>query len=138
MSNPNSDAHGEIRSDFPGGWKGDEVNAFDNKGLNNQQLAAKNYIRTVLNWRKNKECIHKGKLTHYDPLKGVYVFFRYTDNEMVMVILNKNETEVKLDMNRFKEVAGGYKTATDLFTDRVYFLENLTIPARSPLILELR
>ena len=33
MSNKGSDSHGIIRSDFPGGWEGDETNAFLGTGL---------------------------------------------------------------------------------------------------------
>ena len=81
----------------------------------------------MLNWRKYKKCIHDGELTHYSPQKGVYVYFRYNEDEMVMVVFNKNENDVNLDVSRFEEIIGGYKTATDLFTDRVYFLDKLTI-----------
>lgn len=138
MSNPGTTEHGVIRSDFPGGWEGDITNAFKNEGLTRQQKDAKSYLSGLLNWRKYKECIHDGQLMHYSPQKGVYVYFRYNEEEMVMVVFNKNDNDVNLDVGRFKEVIGEYKTATDLFTDRVYFLDNLTIKARSPLVLDLR
>ena len=47
--------------------------------------------KTLLNWRKDKEVIHTGKLKHYIPDDGLYVYFRYNDKESVMVILNSND-----------------------------------------------
>ena len=46
MSNGESSDHGIIRSDFPGGWSGDNVNAFTGNGLSTQQLEG-------LEWFKN-------------------------------------------------------------------------------------
>jgi len=36
--------HGYIRQDFPGGWAGDEINAFTGEGLNADQLEAQRYV----------------------------------------------------------------------------------------------
>jgi hypothetical protein len=38
---------------------------------------------------------HFGKMTHYIPENNVYVYFRYTDNKTVMVLMN-NSNEIKL------------------------------------------
>ena len=137
MSNPGSDAHGVIRSDFPGGWQGDEVNAFTGEGLSELQQEALDYLKTILNWRKTKECIHSGDLIHYNPLNGVYVYFRFNNDEKVMVVMNKNENSAKPDMKRFLELPLDQTNCLDVISGKEYFIDNLEVPARSVLILEL-
>jgi len=72
MSNIGDNSHGNIRSDFPGGWEGDQVNAFTNQGLIKEQKEARRFIKKLLNWRKTATAIHNGKLIHFVPVNGVY------------------------------------------------------------------
>lgn len=74
MSNMGDNSHGNIRSDFPGGWQGDKINGFSGKGLTGKQLEAQTFIKKLLNWRKNSKVIHQGKLMHFVPIDGVYVY----------------------------------------------------------------
>lgn len=131
--------HGLIRSDFPGGWKDDTLNGFTGAGLTAEQLAAQSYLRKLLNWRKNKSVIHSGKTLHFGPADGVYVYFRYTEKETVMVILNKNAGTTLLKTDRFAEILKGKKTATDVIRgDQFSISPGLSIPGRSALILEVK
>jgi hypothetical protein len=43
---------------------------------------------------KTNEAVHFGKMTHYIPENNVYVYFRYTDNKTVMVLMNNNEIKL--------------------------------------------
>lgn len=96
--------HGLIRSDFPGGWKDDSVNAFTGVGLTEDQKDMQKYVKNLLNFRKYSEAIHNGKTVHFAPKDGVYVLFRIGDDETVVHILNKNEEPYILDSKRFKEI----------------------------------
>jgi len=96
--------HGLIRSDFPGGWKGDTINAFTGEGLSKDQKEMQSFLKKVLNYRKNSEAIHSGKTVHFAPEDGVYILFRIKDDEIVTVVLNKNEAAYKLDLSRFNEI----------------------------------
>jgi glycosidase len=139
MTNPGTTDHGIIRSDFPGGWEGDSKNAFTGDGLSEREREAQKYLRTLLKWRQDKEVIHSGKVTHFRPDDGTYVYFRYDEDETVMVILNKNAKEKDLDLSRFSERLEGYSEAWNVISGSVMTLdENLTLPARSALVLELR
>ena len=140
MSHPGTDAHVIIRSDFPGGWPGDKVNAFTGQGLSTQAQEAQALMRRLLNWRKEHAVIHTGKLIHYGPLHdGVYVYFRQQGEQTVMVVLNKNEAAFSLDLARFRELLGDATQAHEVISDRTLPLgERLSLPPRSPLILELR
>lgn len=101
MENPNSDSHGEIRSDFPGGWSNDNINAITGKGLSKQQKDMQQWIKRLLNWRKNSPVMKGSKLVHYVPKNGVYVYFRYNDFGKIMVVINKNNQAIKIDPKNY-------------------------------------
>ena len=128
---------GAIRSDFPGGWEGDTTNAFTGDGLSDQQLAAQNFTRILLNWRKNNPVIHNGSLKHFAPENGIYVYFRFNDEKTIMVILNKNTKDFVLNTSRFKEITADYTTGTDIFTGEKYKLDSLNLKPNNSLVLEL-
>ncbi len=137
MKNPGTADHGIIRSDFPGGWNGDTVNAFTGEGLSEQQKEAQAFVRKLLHWRKNAAAVHSGNLIHFQPRNGVYVYFRLNGQQQVMVVMNKNTTETTLGLKRFSEVLSTPATATDVITGKAYVLKDkLLLPPRSVLVLE--
>jgi glycosidase len=138
MTGKESQGHGFIRQDFPGGWISDSINAFNGIGLNNNQTEAQKYIKKLLNWRKETTVIHSGRFKHFIPDKGIYVYFRYNDTSTVMVVLNKNNKEVKLDATRFNEILKSYASGRDIINNRIINnLNEIYISPVSPLILEL-
>jgi neopullulanase len=138
LTHPGDD-HGDIRKDFPGGWKGDKVNGFNGEGLSTREKEAQEYIRKMLHWRKGKEVIHSGKTTHFLPFDGMYVYFRYHKNDMVMVVLNKNREETTLKTNRFTEMLKGKTSATEITSGRIINeLSEIKLPGRSVSVFELK
>ena len=129
--------HGELRRDFPGGWKGDKVNSFNRKGLSNKEIEAQKYLKTLLNWRKKSLAITNGKLIHYPPKDGVYVYFRLFDNESVMVLINNNKNKTRVDLERFYEVLKNNKNGISVINNTKYNLkEKISLDKKSVLILE--
>lgn len=96
--------HGLIRSEFPGGWEDSEVNAFTGKGLSEEKSEMQEYLKTLLNFRKESQAIHNGETIHFAPENGVYLISRKTEDEALVLILNKNKEEVELDLERFDEL----------------------------------
>lgn len=132
------DEHGNIRADFPGGWQGDKINAITGEGLSKEQKDLQDYISKIQNWRKNKQVIHNGKLMHFVPEDGVYNYFRYNDDETVMVMLNKSETEKTVDTKRFSEIMNGYRSGREIITSKeIPSLSEIKIPAKTAMIVEL-
>jgi glycosidase len=131
--------HGNIRADFPGGWQGDIVNAITGVGLTAGQKGMQDYLSKIQNWRKNKSVIHYGKLMHFVPQDGVYTYFRYNNNEVVMVLLNKNETEKTVSTTRFSEIMKGCKSGKEIITDKIIEdISEIKIPAKTAMIVELQ
>lgn len=137
VTSPGERNDGKIRSDFPGGWKGDTINAFTGTGLSPQQKEAQDFTRKLFNWRKENPVVQNGKLLHFAPENGIYVYFRYNTKKTVMVILNKNTENTFLNTERFKEVIDDYSTGKDVITGITYPLENLEIEGGTSLLLEL-
>lgn len=138
MVNRDGGGHGVIRSDFPGGWAGDTQDAKTGAGLTTQQTDAQAFVKKILSWRKQAGSVHHGKVLHYVPENGIYVYFRFNSQSRVMVVLNKNDQQVELDLTRFIEGLQNATSALDVLHDRQFDLtEKLAVPARSPLILEL-
>jgi glycosidase len=126
------------RRDFPGGWPGDKVNAFTGAGLGAREREAQDFVRKLVNWRKNSPVIHHGKLMHYGPENNTYVYFRYDDHKKVMVALNANDKETVLDAGRFHEMLSGVTSGTDVLSGKSYNLKGeIRLPAKSTLILEI-
>ncbi|MEN8124293.1 MAG: glycoside hydrolase family 13 protein [Bacteroidota bacterium] len=112
--------HGLIRTDFPGGWKGDKINGFTGKGLTKDQKEMKSFLQKILNYRKTSEAIHKGKTIHFSPKDGIYVLFRTIKSEVVVMIINKNDSPMILDLDRFEEIGINGKKLKNVISDEVF------------------
>ena len=139
MSNPGTDDHGIIRSDFPGGWQGDQKNGFSNIGLSSNQIETKSHIQKLLKWREKKGVIHHGKMMHFVPENNIYVYFRYDNDEKVMVVLSLNKKDVTLDLKRFKEMLPNSFSATEIISGtNMELADSLNVPAYKSLILSMK
>jgi glycosidase len=138
MTSPKRRNDGLVRADFPGGWPGDTVNAFSGQGLSQTQFDAQQFMRRLLNWRKSATVIHTGRVMHFAPENGTYVYFRYNDSKKVMVVFNKNSSQITLDLTRFGEILVPRSTATEVLSGQKLTLSNsLTVPARSVMLLDI-
>ena len=128
--------HGLIRTDFPGGWDGDEVNAFTGEGLTEDQKDMQSYLKKVLNYRKTSQAIHQGKTIHFAPEDGVYVLFRIHEDETVIHIINKNDKPFELDLTRFAEIGLKGKAVTNIISNHQFFWgDNITLEDKGSVIL---
>ena len=138
LRGPKERHDGELRADMPGGWAGDKTNAFTGAGLDARQRDAQAFLRTLLQWRKRTPAVHGGKLTHYAPQDGVYVYFRHDGEDAVMVALNRNADDTALRLDRFADSLGGARAGRDALSGRHVALDGtLRLPAKTPVILEL-
>ncbi|WP_258100353.1 glycoside hydrolase family 13 protein [Marinoscillum pacificum] len=130
--------HGDLREDYPGGWEGDEQNAFDFEQLTADQQIAFDHLRKLMNYRKASKALQIGSLVHFMPRDNVYVYKRAFEGEEVLVILSNNNEEVELALDRFAEVIGDHKKGVNALTSEHVSLENtLKVAPESSLIIEL-
>lgn len=138
MNGTKQKGDGYIRLDVPGGWPGDAVNQFEASGRTNIQNEAWNYMQKLLKWRKGNEVIAKGKMKHFVPQNGVYVYTRNLNGKQVVVIMNGNAKESVLPLDRYDEILKGYTSGKDVITGKVVSLQKeLTLGAKDVLVLEL-
>ena len=134
-----SNPDGWVRLDFPGGWAGDKQNKFLESGRTAQENEAFNYVKTFANFRKNSSAIKTGKFMQYVPVDGVYVYFRYDENQTVMCIMNTNKNAATIDLSRFSERMNGFTKAKDVATGNSFNLEpTLSLGGNYLLVLDLK
>ncbi len=131
---------GQLRKDFPGGWKSDKRNAFTENGRTAEENDTYNYVSTILNWRKNAVEIHTGKLTHYQPVNDIYIYFRHTKTENTMVIINNGKKEVKgYSLKRYEDSLVGYSSGVDIITNTHFTsFKSIDLKANTALIIKLK
>lgn len=138
-TSPEKRDDGIIRSDFPGGWEGDTINAFTGEGLTLQQKESQEFIKHLLKWRKGAAVVHHGKLMQYVPQQGIFVYFRYTETDTIMVILNKNNSPVTLQLDRFKRMMGESIQGKEIISEKMISLkDSLFLEKMGPMIIEIK
>jgi glycosidase len=132
--------HGEERLDMPGGWMGDERTVFTASGRTKAENEVFEYTKKLFTWRKNAKAIHHGKTMHFVPVENnFYVYFRYTQDELVMVAINNCRTEQAIDWQRFMEVMEGYAVGTDIITGKVVRVgDSLSVLPQRAMIMQFR
>ena len=131
---------GWVRLDFPGGWNGDQKNAFTGQGLSDNEKSVQDLTRRLAAFRKSSSAIKTGKLMQFIPENGVYVYFRYDDKQTVMCVMNTNEGQATINLSRFAERVKNYTKALDVATGTLFNIENnsITLGGKYLLVMELR
>lgn len=137
MAGDKGKGDGDIRHDFPGGWSGDAQNGFTKSGRTAIQNEYFDFTSTLFTWRKSAEAIHKGKTKHFLPENNVYVYFRYTDDKMVMVVLNNNPEKQTVKTARFREILTATSGRDILTGNTIDLTTEFTVDGKTPLVLEL-
>ena len=137
---------GNVRKDFPGGFPGDEHNAFTRDGRTKAEQQMFQWLSRLLHWRQGNNLITKGKQTQFIPYNGIYVIAR-TSNvkpqnsapkpQTVLTILNGTTKSATMEVRRYAEVIGTAKRAKDVLTGRYFDLsKDLELKPRQSLVLE--
>lgn len=135
MSGNKGNGDGALRRDFPGGWKGDEINAFSEKGRTALQNEAFNYTRKLLQWRKSNLAVTKGNMKHFSIRQGVYVYQREYNGQSVVVFMNGTNSSQELELTPYREVLPS-DSSTDLLSEKIIKLtDKLSLNPRETLIL---
>ena len=112
-----TDGHGKIREDFAGGWATDSLNKFSSEDRTELENEAFGYIKALANLRQANEALHSGKTTQYVPVDGLYVYFRYTDDQVFMVVVNTSDKEVSTKAAKYDQFLKGKTRLTDALSN---------------------
>ncbi|MBS1627293.1 MAG: cyclomaltodextrinase N-terminal domain-containing protein [Bacteroidetes bacterium] len=128
---------GDVRLDFPGGWKGDKKNAFTGEGLTSNEKYIQQYTKILANYRKQTSALRTGKLMQYVPSNGLYVYFRYDEKNTIMCVMNTDTNVKNISLSDYAERTKNFSSATEIATG--YKLsKTFSIPAQTMWVLELK
>jgi glycosidase len=128
---------GNVRKDFPGGFPGDQHNAFTKEGRTKAEQQMFQWTSRLLHWRQGNEVISKGKQIQFIPYDGIYVIARQYKGRTVLTILNGTTKPATMQVKRYAEVINNTQRAKDILTGRYYDLStNLELRPRQSLVLE--
>ena len=131
---------GNVRKDFPGGFPGDQHNAFTREGRTRAEQSMFSWLSRLLHWRNGNETIIRGYQTQFIPYNGIYVVTRRWHRNTVMTILNGTSKEATLEVSRYAELFDDGQDVShvqDVATGRYYDLsKDLKLKPRQTLILE--
>jgi len=106
--------------------------------MSSQQQEAYAYLKNILQWRAGNEAVKTGKLTQYIPQDGVYVYFRESGDQRIMVILNNANETRSIETVRFKENLKGTIHGKNIINGKPFTFRNtILVEPRQPLIIEL-
>ncbi len=129
---------GNVRKDFPGGFPGDNQNAFTAEGRTAAQNEMFNWLSALLHWRQGNDVIVKGKMTQFIPYNGIYVVARSFNGRHAVTIINGTTQQRQMKLDRYSEVFGKASVARDVPTGQTVSLKDgvISLPARGTLVLE--
>ncbi|MCD8305519.1 MAG: cyclomaltodextrinase N-terminal domain-containing protein [Prevotella sp.] len=127
---------GYVRKDFPGGFPGDDHDAFTAEGRTAEESAMFDWLSKLLHWRKGNDVITKGSQKQFIPYKGIYVVARQYEGKTVMTVINGRNRKGLLETARYAELIGDTAVATDILTGETVALKgNIAIDPRGVLVL---
>jgi len=123
--------HGELRQPFPGGFLGDERNAFVSEGRTEIENEIFNYLQELLKLRKEHSVLSEGKLRHIFTGNNIYLIIKELYNESALIIINAGEnnipfypSQIKIFLPQANRLINlNNDLEIDLNTDEILFLE---------------
>jgi len=134
VTSPND---GHVRLDFPGGWPSDSLNKFLVADRNPQEDSIWNYYAKLANFRKTSSAIATGKMMQYIPKDGVYVYFRYSNDQTVMVVMNTAKEQKNIVPSYYAERTNGFSKMKNIITGEITDLKDFSVDAKASGVWEL-
>lgn len=122
--------HGELRQIFPGGFVGDERNAFVLKGRTETENNLYDYMKELLKLRNENPVLSKGKLRHIYAFDDVYILIKSYEDETTLVLINSSEEELSIESSQIKKFlpeANGLLNLKSKEEIKLDFVDNIQI-----------
>ncbi|MFM8588217.1 MAG: alpha-amylase family glycosyl hydrolase [Bacteroidota bacterium] len=129
-----------VRLDFPGGWKLDNTDKFSASGRSEKEQEAFDFFKSLAQFRKGSPALTKGKLIQFIPKNGVYVYFRVSDKQKIMCVVNTSNKEENIQMSAFSEMISQNKILLDILNKKTITINQnpIAIPPVSFHVFELK
>ncbi len=125
------------RIDMPGGWEGDGVDAFANRGLSPKQASLLRYTQRLGQYRRANPDLFEGEMMHWVPEDGVYVFSRKgVAGRRLLIVYNSNGFAKTTEFGRYLGEAPDVQLR-DVMTDAIRQAGPLEIVAKGTAVFEI-
>jgi glycosidase len=128
------------RRDFPGGWPGDDRNAFQAAGRTAEGQAVFDHVRRLLRLRREISSLRRGLMTSLALTEQSYAFARVDQGSSALVVFNNGTapTELEIDVGPVASLGEGRILRDRLGAAPAVRVANgkikATLPARSALL----
>jgi glycosidase len=95
--------HGDIRNNFPGGFPGDQRNAFKSGGRTAEENDIWQFLRNLIEMRKKYQSFAKGKLLHFPAFNEFYIYVRIYEDEKIIIFVNNKEEDRNIELKRLEK-----------------------------------
>jgi len=95
--------HGEIRRKFPGGFQGDERDAFKKDGRTAEENDIWQFLKDLIELRRTHKALSNGELTHLPVLDEFYIYSRIYEDEKILMIANNKAEDREIELNSLKQ-----------------------------------
>lgn len=127
------------RPNMPGGWAGDERSVFTKEGRTDKENEIYKFVSHLGKWRQTSDAVKHGRLLHFVPYDGVYIYFRIHENQTVMVVMNQSEESKTIPRRVLAEVLDQFETGKNIFTGSTIDLsKDFEIAGKSAWVWELK
>lgn len=99
-------SHGELREEFPGGFPEHKRNAFNKDERTELENQIYSFIKSLIHLKKEHSSLKNGSLIQFPPKNELYVYFRFDDYEKILVVINNNNEENKINLDSFQKAIG--------------------------------
>lgn len=124
-----TDGHGKMRQDFPGGWKEDTLNKFEVDNLTEQEREAFEFTQHLGQLRRDVPALSTGTLKQWAVTDDVYAYTRQEIDRTFIILMNGGSKERTITFDKYDEVLLGHRQfevhgSTDFETGEIIHLEN--------------
>lgn len=116
-----------VRFDFPGGWKADQTDKFKAEGRTANEQQAFDYFKLLANFRKSSTALTKGRLVQFIPKNGVYTYFRISDTQKLMCIVNTSNKDEVVDLSNYSEMLTGKEKFFDVLKNEILTINGSSV-----------
>ena len=125
--------HGRIREDFPGGFKNSTHNAFNPKQRTKRENEIFEFVKNIIKLRKENSALSEGKLIHLPPSDEVYTYFRISEAQIIMVVLNHNNSSYNYKIPRNLIYFRGIRKLKNLLNKKIVELKTTSYLKLDPM-----
>jgi glycosidase len=112
------------RRDFPGGFPGDQRNAFSPTGRNENEEAIFTHVHSLLHLRSEHPALRHGQQWNLEYDDNHYIFLRMTDREKIVVVFNNDNKPRVFSSNVADTPLAGSTSIAPLFGAGLARFEN--------------